>query len=210
VATDFKSASNTHPVSNRPPRGESMADYIHWASREDLRKGWLGFMLLGICLAGLGLYALGHTIFFTIASVEIFGWLLIIGGVMEAAYGFWRRRWGGFFLDLLTGLLYVAVGFMIVASPGRAAEFLTLLIAFYLIFTGFVRIFAAVSGQFHHWFWILFHGVITLILGIWIWRSWPISGFFIIGLFVAIDLILNGFTLVMLSLAARKLPAGNP
>jgi len=187
-----------------------MADYIHWASREDLRKGWLGYLVLGICLVVLGLYALGHTVFVSLVSVEIFGWLLIIGGILEAAYGFWRRRWGGFFLDLLTGLLYIAVGFMILASPSAAAGFLTLLIAFYLIFTGFVRIFAAVSGQFQHWLWVLGHGVIDLILGIWIWRSWPLDSLFIIGLFVAIDLILNGFTLVMLGLAARKMPAGNP
>ena len=187
-----------------------MADYIHWASREDLRKGWLGFMLLGICLVILGLYALGHTIFTTIVSVQIFGWLLIIAGVMEAFYGFWRRRWGGFFLDLLTGLLYVAIGVMIVASPARAAEALTLLIAFYLILAAFFRLFAAISGQFQHWFWILCHGAIDLVLGIWIWRSWPLDSLLIIGLFVSIDLMLNGFTLVMLALAARKLPAGNP
>ncbi len=187
-----------------------MADYIHWASREDLRKGWLGFFVLGICLVVLGMYALGHTLFVTFTSVEIFGWLLIIGGILEAAYGFWRRRWGGFFLDLLTGLLYVAIGFMIVTSPVRATEALTLLVAFYLILNGVFHLFAAVSGQFQHWFWVLGHGVIDLSLGIWIWRSWPLSSLFIIGLFVAIDLILNGFTLVMLGLAARKLPAGNP
>ena len=187
-----------------------MADYIHWASREDLRRGWLGFFVLGICLVLLGLFGLGRTIFVTIVSVEIFGWLLIIGGVHEAAYGFWRRRWGGFFLDLLTGLLYMAVGLMIVASPLGAAQALTLLIAFYLIFTGIFRLFAAVSGQFQHWLWLFCHGAITLILGIWIWRSWPLDSLVIIGLFVAIDLILNGFTLLMLGLAARKLPAGNP
>jgi uncharacterized membrane protein HdeD (DUF308 family) len=187
-----------------------MADYIHWASREDLRKGWLGFMVLGICLAILGFYALGHTFFATVVSVVILGWLLIIGGILEAAYGFWRRRWGGFFLDLLTGLLYVAVGVMIILSPVAAASFLTLLIAFYLILSAFFRLFAAISGQFQNWLWILLHGVIDLILGIWIWRSWPLDSLMIIGLFVAIDLILNGFTLVMLGLAAKKLPAGNP
>src|SRR5260370_21422126 len=83
--------------------GDSMADYIHWASREDLRKGWLGFFVLGICLVVLGMYALGHTLFVTFTSGEIFGCLLIFCGILDAAYGVWRRPWGGLFLSSLTG-----------------------------------------------------------------------------------------------------------
>jgi uncharacterized membrane protein HdeD (DUF308 family) len=43
-------------------------------------------------------------------------------------------------------------------------------------------------------------------LGIMIWRQWPYSGLWVIGLFVGIEMLLNGWSLVMLSLTGRKLP----
>ena len=48
-----------------------------------------------------------------------------------------------FFIDLLTGILYVVVGFMVVANPGATAVALTLLIAMFLVFSGLFRIVAA-------------------------------------------------------------------
>lgn len=53
----------------------------------------------------------------------------------------------------------------------------------------------------------MLHGVVNLLLGIAIWRQGPLSGLRVIGLFVGIDMLLNGWSLVMLGLAARKLPS---
>jgi uncharacterized membrane protein HdeD (DUF308 family) len=52
----------------------------------------------------------------------------------------------------------------------------------------------------------LLHGVVILLLGIAIWRQWPLSGLWVIGLFIGIDMVLNGWSLVMLGLAAKKIP----
>ena len=123
-------------------------------------------------------------------------------GVKEAIY---HRRWGGFFVDLLASLLYLVVGFLIVANPGATAEALTLLIALFLIFGGIFRIVIALIIQFHNSGWLLLHGVINLLLGVMIWQQWPMSGHVIIGLFLGLDLVFNGLSLVMLGLAAKKL-----
>ncbi len=50
-------------------------------------------------------------------------------------------------------------------------------------------------------------GIITLILGILVWAQWPVSGLWIIGLFIGIHLIFAGWTQVMLAFGARSLPA---
>jgi uncharacterized membrane protein HdeD (DUF308 family) len=47
---------------------------------------------------------------------------------------------------------------------------------------------------------------VNLLLGIAVWRQWPLSGLWVIGLFVGIDMLLNGWSLVMLGLAAKNLP----
>ena len=173
----------------------------------ELRRNWGWFLILGIVLIVLGTIALGSALVMTIASVFFFGWILVIGGVLEVVHAFWReKRWGGFFLDLLTGILYVVAGWMMVTNPGESALLLTLLIAMFLVFEGVFRIVAAIAVRYPHWGWVLFNGVISLLLGIMIWRQWPYSGLWVIGLFVGIEMLLNGWSLVMLSLAGRKLP----
>jgi uncharacterized membrane protein HdeD (DUF308 family) len=171
---------------------------------EPLKKRWIWFVGLGAVLIVLGVIALGASVFVTLASMLLIGWLLIAGGVMQAVHAFASKEWSGFFIDLLTGLLYIAVGFMIVANPEVSAASLTLLIALFLIFGGIFKIAVAITTRYQHWGWLLFYGVVTLALGVSIWRQWPLSGLWVIGLFVGIDMILNGWALVMLGLIAKR------
>jgi uncharacterized membrane protein HdeD (DUF308 family) len=183
-----------------------MEQAIQLTGGGELKRSWGWFLTLGIVLIVLGTIALGSALYMTIASVFFIGWLLIIGGVMEAVHAFWRKRWAGFFLDLLTGVLYVVVGWMMVTNPKESALLLTLIIAMFLVFEGVFRIVAALTARYPHWGWVMFNGVISLLLGIMIWRQWPYSGLWVIGLFVGIEMLLNGWSLVMLSLTGRKLP----
>ncbi len=180
---------------------------LHLIGLTELKRNWGWFLALGIALVVLGIVALGATVATTIVSVLLFGWLLIVGGIFQGVHAFWRERgWGGFFIDLLTGILYVVVGFMIVAHPAESALTLTLLIALFLMFGGIFRIVVALMLRFPHWGWLVLHGAINLVLGIAIWRRWPWDGLWVIGLFIGIDLIFNGWSLVMLGLAAKRIP----
>jgi uncharacterized membrane protein HdeD (DUF308 family) len=174
---------------------------------ENLRKSWGWVLALGVALIALGTVALGAAVFTTVASVMFFGWLLIIAGVAEVVHGFVRRAWQGFFLDLLTGVLYFVVGLMFVVEPLQSAATLTLLLAAALLFAGAMRIVLALSTQFQHWVWLLLNGIVTLALGILIWRGWPETGYWVIGMFIGIDLLFYGWSLVMLSVGLRSLPA---
>lgn len=179
---------------------------LHLIGLEELRKRWGWFLSLGILLVVLGTIALGSSVMMTLATMVFVGWLMIVGGVLQAVHAFTCKGWGGFFIDLLTGILYAVVGFIIVASPGATAITLTLLICMFLIFGGVFRIVVAVAVRFQNWVWLLLHGVVNLLLGIAIWQQWPLSGLWVIGLFVGIDMLFNGWSLVMLGLAARNLP----
>jgi uncharacterized membrane protein HdeD (DUF308 family) len=168
-----------------------------------LRRSWGWFLVLGILEIILGTIAIGSTFIATLATVVFFGWLLLIGGILSAVHAFWRKRWRGFFLDLIIGVLYVVAGFFMVEEPLAAAASLTLLIAAFLIMGGIFRIVVALTGHLEHWGWVLLNGVITLALGIMIWRQWPSSATWVIGLFIGIELIFYGWSLVMLSMIAK-------
>jgi uncharacterized membrane protein HdeD (DUF308 family) len=171
-----------------------------------VQRNWGWFLALGIGQIILGTIAVGESRLMTVFSVKILGWLLIIGGVMSVIHSFMERGWGGFIVDLLTGLLYAIVGFMLVSNPVESAVSLTLVIAMFLFIGGIFRIVEGLVGNFPHRMWVLLNGVVTLALGIMIWRQWPLSGLWVIGLFVGIEMIFYGWSLVMLALAGRSMP----
>ena len=66
-----------------------------------------------------------------------------------------------------------------------------------------LRIGLSVAERFEGWGWVLLNGVVSVILGAGIWREWPLSGLWVIGLFVGIEMLFGGLSWVMLGLAVR-------
>lgn len=178
---------------------------LHLVGNGDLHKRWRSVLWLGVLLLVLGVIATALAPWLTLASMVFIGGLLIVVGLLQGLHAFAYRRWGGFFVDLLASILYLVLGFLMVANPGASAEALTLLIALFLIFGGIFRMVIASLVRFQNAVWLLLHGAINLLLGIMIWQQWPLSGHWVIGLFVGIDLMLNGWSLIMLGLAVKKL-----
>lgn len=173
---------------------------------ETLRRNWGWYMGLGVALLALGVFAMGYSAAMTAVTMLVIGWVLITGGVLQTVHAFWRKGWGGSFLDLATGILYFVVGFFVVANPAASAVTLTLLISMFLIVGGIFRGVNAAVIRHPNWGWMVLHGVVSFVLGVMIWQQWPVSGLWIIGLYVGIEMAFNGTSLVMLSIAARKLP----
>jgi uncharacterized membrane protein HdeD (DUF308 family) len=184
-----------------------MTPLVPGAGIEEVRKHSTWFLVVGIALVILGMVAIGYTVEMTIVSVMFLGVLLLIAGLFQVVHGFTRRPWSGFFVNLLGGALYAVAGFVMVANPARAAVILTLLIAIILIFAGLLRLVIALSTQLHHRGWLILNGAISIVLGLMIWDAWPVSGLWVIGLFIGIDMIFDGWTEIMLALSARRLPA---
>lgn len=170
----------------------------------ELREQWWCFLLMGISLVVLGSVAVASSFFATIAIVIFFGFLLLAAGITQIVSSFWTGRWSGMLLHLLIGVLYTVVGFVVIDAPEESAAALTLVIAVFLIVGGILRIVAALTQRFHDWGWVLLNGVVSLFLGMLIYRQWPLSGLWVIGLFVGIDMIFNGWTWVMLSIGLRR------
>lgn len=172
-----------------------------------VKKNWVWYLIMGIILIAFGAIAIGRTCTATKVSMVFIGWLMVVAGVTQIIHTSWKGRgWSGFFFDILTGILYAVVGFMVIANPGSTAVTLTLLIAMFLMFDGIFRIVGAISVQVPNWGFVVLSGVISFALGLLIWRQWPYSGLFAIGLFVGIQMVSNGISTVMLSLAAKSLP----
>jgi len=170
-----------------------------------LGGNWGWFVALGIIQVILGFFALSAVVVASLATALFVGWLMLIGGVVETVGAFWSRRWSGFFLHLLSGVLSIIVGLFFVRAPVGAMLALTLLLACLLMVGGLFRIIAALTYRFSSWGWPLVSGIIDLILGVMIWMQWPASALWVIGLFVGISLVFRGADWIGVGLAVRAL-----
>ncbi len=173
---------------------------------EAIRGQWVWLLVLGIVLVILGTIAIGMPLLTTLATAVTIGIVLLIGGGAQLVGAFWTREWSGFFLMLLMGVLYIVLGILFIRQPLEAAEALTLLIACMLMVSGAFRIVGSLMHRFSHWGWVFVGGLLNLVLGIMIWLQLPFSGFWVIGVFVGIDMLFTGWTWIMLALRLRRLP----
>ena len=151
----------------------------------------------------IGFLAIGAPHVATTKTVIVIGVLLVIAGLTEAFHAVMMRNFRGFAIHLLAVALYLMVGFFVIEDPDRAAGVITLLLAASFFAGGVLRIGYALAERFPAWPWVLLNGAVDLLLGILIWRGWPESKEWVIGLFVGIELILHGWSWVALALTVR-------
>jgi uncharacterized membrane protein HdeD (DUF308 family) len=172
----------------------------------ELKQNWFWFLLLGVVMILGGCLAIAAPYVATLTFVKVLGVVLLVSGVVELVSSFWTQCWRGFLLHVLAGILYVVLGLLFLARPLAGAEVLTLLLAGMFLVGGGFRIAGAVMMRFHNWGWVLLNGVITFVLGLLIWAQWPLSGLWVLGLFIGIDLLFLGLSWVMMALTVRGVP----
>jgi uncharacterized membrane protein HdeD (DUF308 family) len=156
----------------------------------------------------VGGFAIAAPLIATFATVYTLGILLMAGGVVQIVNAFLSRTWGGFFLHVLIAVLHLILGELMIEHPILAGEGITLVLALAFMIGGLARILFTLTHRFSGSSWVLLNGVITLLLGTMIWRQWPESSLWVIGLFVGIDLIFCGWSWVMLGALVKGVTPG--
>jgi uncharacterized membrane protein HdeD (DUF308 family) len=171
----------------------------------EARKNWGWLLALGILFFILGIIGLGMSVGLTLVSVLFFGWLVIIGGAFQLVEAFKVKGWKGILWHLLLALVYLFAGGIIVYDPVGGAIALTMFIAAALIAAGVLRIILAfqLKGE-QGWWWPLVGGLLSVVLGVLIMARWPSAALWIIGMFIAIEMISNGWSYIMIALIARR------
>jgi uncharacterized membrane protein HdeD (DUF308 family) len=140
-----------------------------------------------------------------IAVLAVVAWLLMFSGAVHLVFAWYTRTAGGLIWELLLGVLYLFIGVYALLHPVAGLASLTLLLAIYLFAEGVLEFILSfrlrpMPGS----NWLLFDGIVTLILAILIWRSWPSSTEWVIGTLVGISMLFSGAARLSLSLAARR------
>ena len=161
---------------------------------------WMG--LLMIALGSIGVFA---ETFFSIASISLMGGFALAAGIMQALHALQAKGWKSVSIQLIFALIYIAIGVIVWVAPGAALEGVTLYLATLFFATGVLRLVTAFQHtQFSGWFLPLLSGALSLLLGGLIMAGWPDNSVWVPGMLIGIELLLQGWSLFFLGLAAKN------
>lgn len=157
------------------------------------RANWGWFIVLGLVLLLGGFIAFANLFAATLVSIIFIGAAMLVGGISQLIHAMKVPDWGRSLFWLLSGLLYAAAGAVALFNPILASAALTLLLGVAMIVAGLCRIWvglmsAAGAGR----WWIALGGLVTALAGLVIATGWPVSGLWVFGLILAIDLTVQG------------------
>jgi uncharacterized membrane protein HdeD (DUF308 family) len=161
------------------------------------------YALLGVVFVIAGIYVLGNLVAASVITAWLLGFVLLVAGAAEVIHAFYAKNWGGFAYDLLIGLLYLVAGFVLVFNPLGALLPLTLAFGILVLGSGIVRIVMA----FRYWaqagWLLLLSGLIGVGAGVIILSGWPMTGLWVLGLVVGIDLLSYGVWWIAYAITGR-------
>jgi len=183
----------------------SNSNEVYAPVMNDLKRNWGWILGLGVLFLILGFVGLGMVVGLTLVSMYFFAALLMISGVTHIIDVFKHKEWRGIIGQALIAVLYLAGGCVVFYDPFLASTLITGLLAAVLIVIGITRIIMAIALKSSKgWGWLLLAGLTAIILGVLILIQWPISGLWVIGMFIAIEMIVNGWTYIFIALSLRN------
>ncbi len=157
--------------------------------------GW-GFavMLLGV-LAVMVPFVSG------VAVTSFVAVLITAAGLTMTMYAFKAGSFGKGLLQFLFGGITVVCGIAMFVTPLIGMFTLTGILMVYFLVDGIFAIFSGVKGRpAPGWGWVIISGIVSIVLAVLLYREWPDSGTYAIGLLVGIRLIFTGWSIAMLGM----------
>lgn len=161
---------------------------------------------MGVLFITLGMIGVAGQTLFSFVTINVLGAFLIFGGVVQFAHALKSKGWRSVGVQVVLAVLYIAAGVYTWAFPIPALEAITLWLAAIFFVTGFLRLISAFHHRhFREWFWLVLSSAISILMGVLIMNGYPQTSLWLPGLLIAIELLLQGWSLLFLGLAARSL-----
>ena len=171
-----------------------------------IHRHWGLFLTEGIVLIILGTLALLVPAVASVAAAIVFGWVLLLSGVVGLIATFRAQGSPGFTWSLISALLGIAAGILLLTMPVQGALTLTAVLIAFLLVEGVATVLFALEhrkGSSGRWSWVLASGVVDLVLGIILLAGLPGTAVWALGLLIGINMIFGGVSLVSMALHAR-------
>ncbi len=169
-----------------------------------MRDLWRSYLYEGIAFIILGGLALALPGFFTLTLELLLGSLFVIAGFALAYRTYALMGKTGFWASVFSTFLVFFVGIWMLAFPTKGMFTLTFILALFYLLDGCAKmIFAVQMNIFKNWFWIMISGMLEVFIALLIWKGWPSSGIWAVGILVGVNLLVSGFTQVIIAYNVR-------
>ena len=189
-----------------PEQSLSPAD-IRSAVSAAIHRHWGLFLFEGIVLIVLGTLAVLVPAVASVAATVVFGWILLISGLVGLVATFRAQGSPGFVWSLISALLGIAAGVILLSMPVQGALTLTAVLIAFLLVEGLATVLFALEhrkGSSGRWSWVLTSGIVDLVLGLMLLAGLPGTAVWALGLLIGINMIFGGWSLVWMALHARS------
>ncbi len=185
---------------------QTQAESIGRAVASAIHEHWVMFLIEGIILVLLGIAAIVLPPIATIAFTIIIGWIFLVSGILGLITTFWARQAPGFWWALISAIIAIAAGLVLLLWPISGAVSLTLVLIAFFVVEGIASILYAIEHRNQltgRWGWMLFSGIVDLILAAIIFSGLPGTAVWALGLLVGINMVFGGVALIGMAMAAR-------
>jgi len=171
----------------------------------DVRSASTWSIVLSVLMIAAGVIAIGVPMTAGTAVTMIVGWLLLFSAVFHLVLAFTGGRPGAVVGEILLAALYAFIGYYVLTHPSVGLAGLTAGITVYLFREGILEfVLSYMLRPLPGAGWLLFDGIVTLALAIYIVTTWKSSESWMLGLLVGVSMLFSGITRLMLSIAVRK------
>jgi len=172
---------------------------------EAAKAGGKRMTFFGVIAIILGILAMLTPAVAGTSVLLVLGVLVLVGGIVRIIWAFGSGSVGKGLLMFAIGVLTLLCGIALLANPILASGILAIVLAVYLVLDGFAEIVAGFKRRpGSGWGWMLFGGLVSILLGIFIWRQFPLSGMWAIGIFLGVKLFFVGLIMVTAGSAVRS------
>ena len=178
------------------------------AIRGEVRQSATWSIVLSVLMIIGGVLALAIPPVAGLTVTVMLAWLLIVTGALHLGFA-WRGQGAAAVIgEIAIAVLYGGLGVSMLARPAAGLASLTLAIAGYLVAKGVLE--GVIAFKFRPLpgtGWLLFDGILTVVIAALIASAWPASSAWAVGVLVGIAMISSGFARLMLSIAVRRVVA---
>jgi len=184
---------------------EAAAQVFREAMRQTVKRYSLWYLIEGVLLVVAGILAVIYPVVSSVAVVVVLGWVLIVSGVLQGISLIGASHVPHFWLQLISVILAVLVGFLFLRDPAQGLLTITLLLIIFFMIEGISKVvFALTIRPFPNWGWVLASGLVGMFLSAILWARLPVTAVWLIGLLLGIELISVGAAIAFLAWQVRR------
>lgn len=174
--------------------------------RKHLHAEQKWFWLWGILLLLAGFAMLGILTVVNLAVIYCFGIVMMVGAVLQLIASLWLFKTDTRWFWALFGIFYFMAGYFTFSSPERAALAFATLLSMFMLFAGAAKMaYATFLKTMPGWHWTFASGLLTFLTGVLIMMI-PGAPFWIFGLFLAADVLLQGVNFIRMAQIIQRIP----